>query len=667
MQLHDRLGRAVLERAQRRLTAILSADVVGYSRLIGQDETGTLRRLKELRRNVIDLSIGDHHGRVVKTTGDGILIEFPSAVEAVQCAVRVQHATATAEAKIPPDRRIAFRVGVHQGDVVVEDGDLFGDGVNVAARLEGLSEAGGVCISGRVYEDTVGRLDLPFEDRGEQQVKNIARPVRVYGLGSDAIAGLSPLPRTENAQGSTGSFRQLVTPFVGPSASSMRWAGVLLAALVAIGLVIWQSAEKGNFSWLASTRLTQTHPRGPTIAVLPFDNMSGDPSQEFFSDGLADELLTLLSHFDELRVLARNSTFAYKNKAVGTQELGRQLQAQYAIEGSFRRVPEQISVTAQLIDTRTGIHVWAQTYERPTGSTSLLAIQDDIAQQIAAAVGDIRTGAVAKAELERTHNLPATELSSYACLLQGYQASAAQSDSEAMRRARICLEATVQRDPGFAAAWAILTRVLSIERSWGTGLDDTEHGDDLIPRIVEAANRAAQLAPESAAAHFALFSAYEVNCQTERMRIEVDRILAINPGDASALGLLGNLLAYAGDWDYGRGLAEKAIALAGPAAPSWWWWVIAKDHYRKGEYAKALEVFRQSYVEQNWLDHLHLIYTLPYVNRLNDARAQIPVMLKLKPGMTVQEADRFYKTWCFDADFRQRITTALRLAGLRDE
>ena len=652
----------MLERAERRLAAILSADVVGYSRLIGQDETGTLRRLKELRRNVIDPSIKDYHGRVVKTTGDGILIEFPSAVEAVQCAVRVQHATAEAEAKVPSDHRIAFRIGVHQSDVVVENDDLFGDGVNVAARLEGLSEAGGVCISGRVYEDTVGRLDLPFEDRGEQQVKNIARPVRVYGLGSDAIAELSPPSRTEESQNSTGILRRLAKP--------VRRAGVLVAALVAIGLAVWRSEDKGNFSWLSRSRLsgdTQTRPRGPTIAVLPFDNMSGDPSQEFFSDGLADELLTRLSHFNELRVLARNATFAYKNKAVDTQELGRRLQAQYAIEGSFRRVPDEIGVTAQLIDTRTGIHVWAQTYERPTGSASLLAIQDDIAQQIAAAVGDIRTGAVAKAELERTHNLPAAGLSSYECLLQGYQASAAQSDSGAMRRARACLEATVQREPGLAAAWAILTRVLSIERSWGTGLDDGARGDDLIPRIIEAADRAAQLAPESAAAHFALFSAYQVNCQTERMRIEADRILAINPGDASALGLLGNLLAYAGDWDYGRGLAEKAIALAGPAAPSWWWWVIAKDHYRKGEYAKALEVFRRSYVEQNWLDHLHLIYTLPYVNRLDDAQAQIPFLLKLKPGMTIHEADHFYKVWCFDDDFRQRMTTALRRAGLPEE
>jgi adenylate cyclase len=232
-------GGAVLERAQRRLAAILAADVVGYSRLIGQDETGTLRRLKDLRRSLINPIIREHHGRVVKTTGDGILIEFPSTVEAVSFAVSVQRSMVETEDKVPPDRRITFRVGIHEGDVVVESGDLFGDGVNIAARLEGLCEAGGICISGRVHEDTVGRLDLPFEDQGEQQVKNITHPVRVYGLGKEAIAGLPALPRSEEALPPTGFFRQLVAPFfVWPPTKSVRWAGVLFAVLAAIGIVL---------------------------------------------------------------------------------------------------------------------------------------------------------------------------------------------------------------------------------------------------------------------------------------------------------------------------------------------------------------------------------------------------------------------------------------------
>jgi adenylate cyclase len=560
----------VLERAQRRLAAILSADVVGYSRLIGQDETGTLRRLKELRRNIINPAIKEHHGRVVKTTGDGILIEFPSAVEAVGCAVRVQHATAEAEEKVPPDRRIAFRVGVHQGDVVVENDDLFGDGINVASRLEGLSEAGGICVSGRVYEDTVGRLDLPFEDRGEQQVKNIARPVRVYGMGRDTIVNLPPLPRPEDAQGSTGILRQLVTDlFVWPPTKSVSWASALLVALAATCIIVWQATDRRNVVGPSGTGVSgeaQTQPRGPTIAVLPFDNMSGDPSQEFFSDGLTEELITDLSRFDELRVLARNTTFAYKKKAVDIQEFGRQLQAQYVLEGSFRRISDQISVTAQLIDASTDTHVWAQTYERSATSTSLLAIQDDLAERIGAAVGDMKTGAVAKAELERTAQKPATELSSYECVVQSYQALAVQTVVEPLRRSRTCLEATVKRDPTYADAWAGLASILVVQRWYGVGLASTDADDIdkrayLIPRAVEAANRAVELAPESALAHLSLFRAYFLNCQTERMRVEADRVLAINPNDAGALGIMGNNLAYAGEWDYGAKLAEKVLPL----------------------------------------------------------------------------------------------------------
>lgn len=666
----------MLERAQRRLAAILAADVVGYSRLIGQDETGTLRRLKELRRNVVNPIIKEHHGRVVKTTGDGILIEFPSAVEAVRCAVRVQRATAEAEEKVPADRRIAFRVGVHQGDVVVENDDLFGDGVNVAARLEGLSDAGGLCVSGRVYEDTVGRLDLPFEDRGEQLVKNIARPVRVYGLGRGAIAGLSALPRSEDAQGSIGIFRQLITDlFVWPPRKSLRWAGALLAALAAIGIVVWQNMDRQRVSDRAGVGIgdeTSMQFRGPTIAVLPFDNMSGDPSQEFFSEGISDQLITVLSRFHHLHVLARNTTFTYKGKAVDVPELGRKIRADYIIEGSFRRVADQISVTSQLIDAHSGTHVWAQTYDKSTASTNLLTLQDEISERIGAAVGDTWTGEVARAELDRAQSKAATELTPYECVLYAYQRVTVGTAVEPVRRARTCLEAAVNRDPTYADAWAILARILSLQRWYGTGLaspdaDDIDKRSYLIPRIVEAGNRAVDLAPESASAHVGLFEAYFVTCQPERMRVEVDRALAINPDDAGALGVMGNQLAYAGEWDYGVQLAEKGIALAGPSAPRWWWWAIGKNYYRQGEYAKALEVFRRSYVEENWLDHLHLIYTLPYVGRTDEARAQIPTLLKLKPGMTVHEADRYYKMWCFDADFRQRMTTALTRAGLSED
>jgi class 3 adenylate cyclase/TolB-like protein/Tfp pilus assembly protein PilF len=656
----------MLERVQRRLAAILAADVVGYSRLIGQDEAGTLRRLKDLRRSLIDPAIKDHRGRIVKTTGDGILIEFPSAVEAVRLAVTVQRAMVDAEYKTPADRRIAFRIGVHQGDVVVDNNDLFGDGVNVAARLETLSEPGGVCVSSRVYEDMVGRLDLPFEDWGEQQVKNIARPVRVYSLGTEAIVGLPALPALTVDRPKSGFARWVVTQSL--QTKSPLWLVLLAIVLALAGFGIWQVTKRSE----APAKLeTANQLRGPTVAVLPFDNLSGDPSQDFFSQGLSEELITALSRFDHLSVLARNTTFAYKDQAQNVEELGRKLHAQYVIEGSFRSVPDQISVTAQLIDARTGTHVWAQTYARPTTGTNVLTIQDDIAQRIGAAVGDIRTGAVAGAEVERTRTKPAAELSSYECVLNAHL-GATFTAAESVRRARTCLEATVKRDPTYGLAWAILARVLTTQRYYGVGLDspgadDIDKRAYLVPRIIEAGNKAVELAPGNAEAHLALFQAYYAACEPERMRVELERVLAVNPNDANALATMGNDLAFTGSWDYGRQLAEKAIALAGPAAPRWWWWAIAKDYFRKGEYDKALEYFRRSYVEQSWLDHLHVVYTLPYLGRTEEARAQIPALLKLMPNMSVREADRYYAMWCFSADFRSRMTTALRQAGLREQ
>ena len=496
---YARVGTAVQQvSTERRLAAILVADVVGYSRLMGQDESGTLRRIKAARRDVVDPNIRACRGRVVKTTGDGILIEFPSAVEAVRCAVAVQRTMAERNAELAPDKRIEFRVGVHQGDIVVDDQDIFGDGVNVAARLETLSEGGGVCISGRVHEDLAGRLELPFDDQGEQQVKNIARPVRVYALGREAIASLSA-PRFEDGPRPTGvPGRHGLAPSTWLRTKSMRWAGALFLALAVTGIFAWQIKERRGASGPAAADLSgeaRTQPRGPALAVLPFDNLSGDPSQDFFSDGISEELITVLSNFDDLRVLARNTTFVYKKKAIDIQELGRQLKAQYVVEGSFRRVADQISITAQLIDAHTGTHLWAQTYERPVASTGLLAIQDDVAQRIGTAVGDTRAGAVAKAEFERTGNQPATELSSYECVALANQAA---NIAARVRPARTCLEATVKRDPKYAEAWAGLARILAVQRWWGTGLaspdaDDIDKRAYLVPAIIEAGNRAVEL------------------------------------------------------------------------------------------------------------------------------------------------------------------------------
>jgi adenylate cyclase len=355
-------------------------------------------------------------------------------------------------------------------------------------------------------------------------------------------------------------------------------------------------------------------------------------------------------------------------KAVDAQDLGRQLNAQYVIEGSYRRVADQISVTAQLIDARSGTHVWAQTFERPTASTSLLAIQDDVAQRIAATVGD-KHGAIARAELERTRNKPATELSSYECTLLASQDPP--ESAEMFRRARTCLDTTVKRDPTYAEAWISLTRILDIQYKLGLGLasPEAEHIDQrayLVPRIIEAGNRAVELAPQSASAHLSLFHAYWATCEPERMRVEAERVLAINPNDASALGIMSMALILAGEGDYGRQLAEKALELSGQETRLVWG-ALGDYHFRRREYAAALAAFRKAYIESYWIDHIRLIVMLSHLGRIDEARAEVPIVLKLNPPVSVHEYDRFMKAVCLEADFRERVLAPLRLVGIPEE
>jgi adenylate cyclase len=343
----------VTQRVERRLAAVFAADVAGYSRLIGADEEGTLARLKAHRRELIDPKISEHKGRIVKTTGDGVLVEFASVVDALRCGTEVQTAMTERNAAVPADSRIEFRVGIHQGDIVVEDGDIFGDGVNIAARLEGLADPGGICVSARVQEDAAGKLDLAFEDIGEPELKNIARPVRVFRVAPKRIAQASELP----------------------------------AALPL--------------------------PDKPSVAVLPFTNMSADPDQEFFADGIAEDVITALSRYPSLFVIARNSCFTYKGRAVDVKQVGRELGVRYVLEGSLRKAGNRIRVTAQLVEAETGKHVWAERYDRDLAD--IFAVQDEIAEAVTIAIAP----AIAQAEQQRAMRKPPDSLDAWAAYQRG--------------------------------------------------------------------------------------------------------------------------------------------------------------------------------------------------------------------------------------------------------
>jgi TolB-like protein/class 3 adenylate cyclase len=338
--------------AIRRLAAILAADVAGYSRLIGADEEGTLNRLRSIRAEVIDPKITEHRVRVVKTTGDGLLVEFASVVDGLRCATEWQHGMAERNADVPPTSRIEFRIGINVGDIAVENGDIFGDGVNVAARLEGLADPGGICVSARVQEDATGKLDLTFEDMGEQALKNITRPVRVYRVRLDGVKGQS-----------------IVTP-------------VDASPLLPL-------------------------PDKPSIAVLPFANMSGDSEQEYFADGMVEEIITALSRIRWLFVIARNSTFTYKGQAVDVKQVGRELGVRYVLEGSVRKAGQRVRITGQLIDALTGTHLWADRFD---GSLEdVFELQDKVAVSVAGAIEP----ALEAAEIRRSTVQPTRDLTAY--------------------------------------------------------------------------------------------------------------------------------------------------------------------------------------------------------------------------------------------------------------
>jgi TolB-like protein/class 3 adenylate cyclase len=482
--------------AVRRLAAILAADVAGYSRLMGAEEEGTLERLKAHRRLLIDPKISEHRGRIVKTTGDGMLVEFPSVVDAVRCAAEIQRGMTDCDAEIPEDRRIRFRVGVNLGDIIADDDDIFGDGVNVAARLEALAEPGGVCISSTVRDHIGDRLDLAFEDMGEQVLKNIARPVKVYRV-------------------------RLVT------------------------------AARTTTTSPVETTPTLALPEKPSIAVLPFQNMSGDPEQEYFADGMVEEIITALSRIRWLFVIARNSTFTYKGQAVDVKQVGRELGVRYVLEGSVRKAGNRVRITAQLIDAKTGTHLWADRFD---GS-----LEDvfDLQDKVATSVAGVIEPALQAAETTRSAGFPTTDLTAYDVYLRAYAMvrSSARQVPEALR----LLEQAIARDPryGPALAWAAncCFRLIHDNRSENPAADRLK-GTDFARRALEVAGDDANILVNAAVA-LAYFGE-----DLDAMMALVDRALELNPSFARGWHISGTLRLFAGQLDISIEHNEAALRLS---------------------------------------------------------------------------------------------------------
>jgi TolB-like protein len=451
----------------RRLAAILAADVAGYSRLIGADEGGTLERLKALRRDLLDPKIAEHRGRLVKTTGDGLLVEFGSVVDALRCAVEVQREMTGCNAGVPPDNRIEFRIGINMGDIVVEDGDIFGDAVNVAARLEALADPGGICVAARVQEDASGRLDLAFDDLGEQQLKNIARPVHAYRVRD------------------TGAVKSPTAP-------------------------------------------TLPLPDKPSIAVLPFANMSGDPEQEYFADGMVEEIITALSRIRWLFVIARNSSFTYKGQAVDVKQVGRELGVRYVLEGSVRKAGGRVRITGQLIDAATGAHLWADRFD---GS-----LEDvfDLQDKVATSVAGVIEPTLQAAEILRSSKRPTNDLTAYDLYLQALPLAKSAEKGRIMQALDL-LGKAVNRDQNYGPALSLAAACHSRLHvsGWSSDLEaERRESVDLARRAVRAAGD--DPVTLGTAAWALAYGGEDI----EAAIALIDRSLELNPS-------------YAGGWHYG--------------------------------------------------------------------------------------------------------------------
>jgi adenylate cyclase len=541
-------------RTQRRLAAILAADVVGYSRLVEHDEAGTLAALRERRKKILNPAVARHYGRIVKVMGDGVLVEFGSAVNAVACAVELQKQFAAANEGVADDRRIVLRVGVNLGDVVVEGGDLYGDGVIIAVRLETMAEPGGICISGSVHEQILGKLEAAFDDLGLCEIKNSSKPVRVFRV------------KTGGAEAA-------------PAAAKLQ--------------------------------------SKPSIAVLPFTNMSGDPEQEYFSDGVTEDIITELSRLQSLFVIARNSSFQYRDRAVDVRRIGKELGVRYVVEGSVRKLGNRLRITAQLIDAPTGNHLWSERYDRSIDE--LFELQDEVTRTIVATL----IGRVEDAEIKGSIRKRPENFAAYDSLLRGIEHIRGYGDED-NRRARELFEHAISLDPRFALAHAYFSLALLLEHGF-------DHAPDAIKdRAVDSARTAVRLDPRESRGHQFLGQAHLLRGEFDLALSQFERTSALNPNDAHAAAHRGYALAIVGRAEEGIGVIRHAMRL-NPLHPDWYWANLAVAQYTARRYEDAMDSIQQSAARTGfeWVAIMAACYA--QLGQLDKARECAAETLRLKP------------------------------------
>ena len=583
--------------ASRKLAAILAADIAGYSTLMGADEEGTVRDLKAHQAVILPM-VARHGGRVIDTAGDGILAEFASVLEAVKCALAIQKTMAERNTPVEPLRRMQFRIGINQGDVVVDDARVFGDGVNIAARLEAIADPGGICISDKVHQEIRGRVDLRFTDLGPQQLKNIPELVRVYRI--EPHGALTP--------------------------------------------ALW-------------SKPALTLPDKPSIAVLPFTNLSGDPKEDYFSDGITEDIITELSRFSELFVIARNSSFQYKGKSPDIRQVGRELGVRYVLEGSVRRAGERVRITGQLIDATTGTHRWAERYDREL--RDVFAVQDEVARTIVA----ILAAHVNKAEAERTLLKPPMAWQAYDLYMRG----AANLDvfrstlqAHDLYSARGFFEQSLGMDPNYVRSYCAMS--LSYVLAAVNPVDQDYLSTSLIDRAQKLAHQAVQLDPNLPHAQSCLAHSLVWKGEHDAAVAAFDRAKHLNPNftnfpSASVLVLAG---------EHVRATTEIATLMRldpfYPALAPFW---SALAYYMLEQYEKALPLFREFVARAPNLHHAHLwlVTTCMYLGKREEAQHAAREVLRTDPGFTLEKYIGFFaRTWKRPEDAKH--LDGLRMTGL---
>jgi len=626
---------------KRKLTTLFSADVAGYSRLMGQDEAATVETITTYRE-VMSVLIKQHRGRVVDSPGDNLLAEFSSVVDAVQCAVAAQKELKARNAELREDRRMEFRIGINLGDVIEEEDRIYGDGVNIAARLEALAEPGGICISKTAFDQIETKLPLGYEYLGEQTIKNIAKPVGAYHVLMEPRVTVSETIEEKRV-------------------GAMRRPRLILAAVVAL-LMVAGAVAMWNFYLRPSPPPAEVVsekapglelPDKPSIAVLPFVNMSGDPEQEYFSDGITEEIITTLSKVPHLFVIARNSVFTYKGKSVKVQQVGKELGVRYVLEGSVRKAEDRVRITAQLVDAATGGHLWSERYDRDL--KDIFALQDEITMKILTAVRVKLT----EGEQARLYAKGAENLDSFMKVLQGVPYFY-RFNKEGNIQARQMFEEAIALDPKNPGAYTLLGWTYLMEVWYGL----SESPGKSMARAAELAQKALALNDTLDLPHSLLANIYLLSRQYEKAVAEAERAVALNPNGADAHAHLGMTLNYVGRREEAIALLEKAIRL-NPIPPNWYSFTLGEAYLLAGQYEEAVAVYKRvlHLNPDDMRAHTGLASTYSLLGREEEARAAAAEVLRLDPKFSVEY---FVKTLPLKnkAD-TERLIAALRKAGLK--